>query len=48
MSGNTVSFENNPIGATPDGWTATLTGKGDPKWTVESDQTAPSKSKILK
>jgi hypothetical protein len=48
MSGNTVSFENNPIGATPEGWTATLTGKGDPKWTVESDQTAPSESKILK
>jgi hypothetical protein len=48
MSGNTVSFENNPVGATPEGWTATLTGKGDPKWTVESDQTAPSESKILK
>ncbi len=44
----TISFENNPIGATPEGWTATLTGKGDPKWTVESDQTAPSKSKIVK
>jgi hypothetical protein len=48
MSANTVSFENNSIGATPEGWTATLTGKGDPKWTVESDQTAPSESKILK
>ena len=48
MSGNTVSFENNPVGATPEGWTATLTGKGDPKWTVESDQTASSESKILK
>jgi hypothetical protein len=48
MSGNTVSFENNLVGATPEGWTATLTGKGDPKWTVESDQTAPSESKILK
>jgi hypothetical protein len=37
MSDNRVSFESNQIGATPEGWAATLTGKGDPKWTVESD-----------
>jgi hypothetical protein len=48
MSNQTISFESNRIGTTPEGWTATLTGKGDPKWTVESDETAPSKSKILK
>jgi hypothetical protein len=41
-------YESSRIGATPEGWTATLTGKGDPKWTVENDDTAPSKSKILK
>ena len=48
MSDNTVSFENAQIGVTPEGWTATLTGKGDPKWTVEKDETAPSKQKVLK
>jgi hypothetical protein len=48
MSDNRVSFENSQIGTTPEGWTATLTGKGDPKWTIESDETAPSKSKVLK
>ncbi len=48
MSDKTVSFESNQIGATPEGWTATLTGKGDPKWTVERDETAPSKLKVLK
>src|SRR5258708_26972004 len=48
MSDKTVSFESNQIGATPEGWTATLTGKGDPKWTVERDETAPSKQKVLK
>ena len=48
MSNHTVSFESTRIGATPEIWTATLTGKGDSKWTVESDETAPSKSKILK
>jgi hypothetical protein len=48
MSDHAVSFENSRIGTTPEGWTATLTGKGDPKWTIESDETAPSKSKVLK
>jgi hypothetical protein len=38
MSDHRVSFESDPIGATPEGWTATLTGKGDPKWTVETDE----------
>lgn len=48
MSDNQISFQNDRIGATPEGWTATLTGKGDPKWTVENDETAPSGSKVLK
>jgi hypothetical protein len=48
MSGDAVSFESSPIGATPEGWTATLTGSGNPKWTVERDETSPSKSKVLK
>jgi hypothetical protein len=41
MSNHAISFESAQIGATPAGWTATLTGSGDPKWTVESDATAP-------
>src|SRR2546430_14198077 len=48
MADNTASFETDAVGATPKGWTATSTGKGDPKWTIEHDQTAPSKLKILK
>jgi hypothetical protein len=48
MSNHAVSFESNQIGAAPEGWTSTLTGSGDPKWTVESDPTAPSKSTVLK
>jgi hypothetical protein len=48
MSNHAASFESNRAGATPEGWTATLTGSGDPKWTVESDETAPSKSKVIK
>jgi hypothetical protein len=47
MSNIAAGFDGQ-VGATPEGWTATLTGKGEPKWTVEIDQTAPSKSKIIK
>jgi hypothetical protein len=48
MSNHAVSFESNRIGATPEGWTSTLTGSGDPKWTVERDPTAPSKLNVVK
>src|SRR5260370_38040018 len=48
MSNRAISFESSQIGVAPEGWTATLTGSGDPKWTVESDGTAPSKSNVLK
>ena len=48
MSNNAISLESTQTGAAPEGWTSTLTGSGDPKWTVESDETAPSKSKVLK
>jgi hypothetical protein len=48
MSNHAVSFESTGIGAAPEGWTATLTGSGDPKWTVESDRTAPSKLTVLR
>ena len=48
MSNHAIGFENTQTGTAPEGWTATLTGSGDPKWTVESDDTAPSKSKVLK
>src|SRR5499427_7024529 len=48
MADNTASFETETVGATPKGWTATITGRGNAKWTVEQDQTAPSKSKVIK
>ena len=32
----------------PAGWTATMTGKGQPRWTVEKDPAAPSKPHVLK
>jgi len=30
MSNHAVSFESTQIGTTPEGWTSTLTGSGDP------------------
>jgi hypothetical protein len=48
MADTTVDVESDALGTAPKGWTATKTGRGDSKWTVEQDQTAPSKRKILK
>ena len=43
-----VNFDGDRIGTPPKGWTLTMTGKGSPKWTVERDDTAPSKGQVLK
>jgi hypothetical protein len=44
----TVNFDDATPGAPPIGWTATKTGSGAAKWTVEKDDTAPSKPNVLK
>ena len=43
-----AEFDGDAVGASPKGWTLTMTGKGTPKWTVERDETAPSKGQVLK
>jgi Domain of Unknown Function (DUF1080) len=43
-----ADFKGDAAGAPPKGWTLTMTGKGTPKWTVERDDTAPSKGQVLK
>jgi hypothetical protein len=43
-----VNFDNLPVGTAPAGWTATKTGNGQAKWTVERDPTAPSQPNVLK
>jgi hypothetical protein len=43
-----VNFDDLKAGEPPPGWTATKTGKGDAKWTIEKDDTAPSKPNVLK
>ena len=43
-----VNFDSLPTGQPPASWTATRTGKGEAKWAVVADETAPSKPNVLK
>ena len=44
----TVNFDDMKAGVPPPGWTATQTGSGSAKWSVEKDDSAPSKPNVLK
>jgi hypothetical protein len=44
----TVDFDDLKTGAPPPGWTASQTGKGEAKWAVVVDESAPSKPNALK
>jgi hypothetical protein len=44
----TKTFEADAIGQPPSGWSCGATGRGDPKWTIEADPSAPSKAKVLR
>ena len=44
----TINFDDVAPDAPPPGWTATKTGKGEAKWTIAKDDTAPSKPNVLK
>jgi hypothetical protein len=45
---DTVNFDTAETGKSPSGWTVAITGKGEPKWTVEKDESAPSQPAVLK
>jgi hypothetical protein len=46
--GNTADFDDLKTGASPPGWTATQTGKGEARWEIVADDSAPSKPNVLK
>jgi hypothetical protein len=46
--GEAVNFDNVPAGSVPPGWVAGVTGRGTPRWAIESDATAPSAPNVLK
>jgi hypothetical protein len=46
--GGTINFDDAKAGEAPAGWTATQTGSGNARWTIEKDDTAPSQPNVLK
>src|SRR5438552_1344424 len=44
----TITFDDLKTGGPPPGWTATQTGSGSAKWSVEKDGSAPSKPNVLR
>lgn len=47
-TGETLMFKQDKQGALPAGWVAGVTGRGTPKWTVETDPTAQDGANVLK
>ncbi len=43
-----MGFDADAVGTLPAGWSAGVTGRGSPRWTVEADSSAPSKPNVLK
>jgi hypothetical protein len=46
--GATITFDSDTVGQPPAGWTCGATGKGNPRWTVETDDSPPSRPNVLK
>ena len=44
---DTVNFDQDKAGSLPAGWTAGVTGRGEPKWRVAADPKAPSVPNVL-
>ena len=44
----TINFDKEATGTLPSGWRCGVTGRGSPKWTIETDETAPSPPNVLK
>jgi hypothetical protein len=44
----TDNFDNAPVGSPPSDWTCGVTGRGSPRWTIETDPSAPSQPNVLK
>lgn len=48
LSSETVNFDEVQAGQLPPHWIASMTGQGTPRWSVEKDESAPSKPNVLK
>ncbi|MCL4788430.1 MAG: hypothetical protein KJ070_16825 [Verrucomicrobia bacterium] len=47
-SAATADFDSAKVGTLPTGWVAQITGTGEPKWSIEEDDSAPSRPSVLK
>jgi len=48
LAAQPMDFETGALGAAPDGWTITMTHKGEaPRWQIERDPSAPAGAKVL-
>jgi hypothetical protein len=45
---DTDTFDKGPVGSSPAEWICGVTGGGSPKWTIETDASAPSQPNVLK
>ena len=48
LNAQSVNFDDEKPGALPANWLGAKTGSGTPRWTVEKDDSAPSKPHVLK
>jgi hypothetical protein len=48
LNAQTINFDDVETGTAPVGWTAAVTGKGETRWTIEKDATAPSPPNVFK
>lgn len=44
----TDTFDKTAVGSPPPDWTCGVTGQGSPRWTIESDSSAPTQPNVLK
>ena len=44
----TDNFDKDRLGAVPPGWECGVTGRGNPRWAVEADKSAPSAPNVLR
>ena len=42
-----MTFDSDPVGSVPAGWTCGVTGRGNPKWAVAADPSAPGRPNVL-
>lgn len=43
-----INFDSDTVGVLPSSWSAGVTGRGNSRWSVETDASAPSRPNVLK